>query len=149
MTTGAWGAAVLALHALATILMVGVIWTIQIVHYPLMAFADPARHTAFQMAHQRRIAWVVIPLMLTEIGTAVVLAIAPWSPVPRSLAWAGLALLALIWTSTFFVQVPLHRRLEHGFHEPTHSRLVTSNWIRTAAWTARGILVFGMLCLLL
>ena len=145
MSAGSWGVAILSLHALATLLMVGVIWTVQIVHYPLMAFADRARYGAFQRAHQRRIGWVVIPLMLIEIGTAVILAIAPWSPVPRSLAWAGLALLAVIWISTFLIQVPLHRRLERDFDEPTHSRLVASNWIRTTAWTARGVLVLGML----
>ena len=149
MTTGEWGALILALHGVVTILMVGVIWAVQIVHYPLMAFADRARYPAFQSAHQRRIGWVVIPLMLIEVGTAVALAIAPWSPVPQPLAWAGLVLLAVIWASTFFLQVPLHRRLQGGFDEFTHRLLVKSNWVRAAAWTVRGLLVCVMLYFLL
>jgi hypothetical protein len=57
----------------------------------------------------------------------------------------GICLLAVIWLSTFFAQVPLHARLAKGFDAVTHRRLVLSNWLRTAAWTGRGILALVML----
>jgi hypothetical protein len=53
-------------------------------------------------------------------------------------------LLASVWLVTLFVQVPAHRRLGHGFEAEVHRRLVTSNWLRTAAWTARGALALAM-----
>lgn len=145
MTAEGWGDGVLLLHVVSTLLMVGVIWIIQVVHYPLMAFADRNRYPAFQRAHERRIGWVVIPLMLIELVTAVALAMAPWSPVPRALARIGLALLAVIWASTFSLQVPRHRRLQRGFDQVAHERLVRSNWVRTVAWSARGMLVLVMM----
>jgi hypothetical protein len=31
--------------------------------------------------------------------------------------------------------------LEQGFEAGAHGRLVATNWVRTGAWTARGVLV--------
>ena len=57
---------------------------------------------------------------------------------------ASLPLLALIWISTGFVQIPLHNTLTTGFDAHAHRRLVTTNWWRTAAWSARGICIMMM-----
>jgi hypothetical protein len=57
----------------------------------------------------------------------------------------GAALIAVVWLSTAFVQVPYHRRLEQGFDAAAARALATSNWIRTFAWTARGGLVLAWL----
>ncbi|MEM1060732.1 MAG: hypothetical protein AAGJ97_00240, partial [Planctomycetota bacterium] len=72
--------------------------------------------------------------------TAVLLAFQP-EPGLTAVRWTGLALVGSIWLSTFLVQVPLHARLERGFDETAHRRLVGSNVWRTAAWTFRGLLV--------
>ena len=57
---------------------------------------------------------------------------------------AGLVLLTIIWASTLALQVPRHSRLQRGFHTASHRALVRSNWIRTAAWSARSLLVLAM-----
>jgi len=41
--------------------------------------------------------------------------------------------------STLVVQVPLHRQLAQRHDSRLAQRLVTTNWIRTMAWTARGL----------
>ena len=124
-------------HLVATLLMAGVILYVQIVHYPLMGGVGEAGFADYEKGHTTRTGWVVIPLMLAELGTAVWLAWRP--PTPDDQVWAlvGLALLGIIWGSTALLQVPAHRRLRSGFHDPTHVRLVRTNWIRTAAWVAR------------
>ena len=68
---------VLTLHAVATISMVGVIWYVQLVHYPLMALVGNGNFPKFESEHQRRTTWVVAPLMLTEAATAVTLLFFP------------------------------------------------------------------------
>ncbi|HLM67342.1 MAG TPA: hypothetical protein VK358_07440, partial [Longimicrobium sp.] len=133
------------LHLAATAVMVGVIWFVQVVHYPLMALVGREGYPAYQAAHSRRTTWVVMPPMLLEMGTGVWLALRPSPFLPASAAWAGVALLAVVWLSTFFLQVPQHRRLEGGFDAAAHHRLVRSNWIRTIAWTLRGLLVLANL----
>ncbi len=129
----------------ATLVMVGVIWFVQIVHYPLMARVPAAEFTAFEREHQNRTTVVVGPAMLVEAFTAAVLLAVPLPGTDFILPVVGVSLLAVIWLSTILIQVPLHARLERGFDSQTHRRLVLSNWIRTVAWTGRGVLVLAML----
>jgi len=73
--------------------------------------------------------------MLVELGTALWLPGAPPAGAPRALLVAGLALLAVIWISTALLQgpdTPPRRR----FAAEVHRRLVTTNWLRTIAWSA-------------
>jgi hypothetical protein len=39
----------------------------------------------------------------------------------------------------------MHRRLERGFDADAHRRLVLGNWVRTVAWTARGVILLLIL----
>jgi hypothetical protein len=122
--------------------MTGIIWFVQVVHYPLFASAGTESFPAYELRHAKRTGRVVGPLMCLEAVTALAIA---WI-IPRSmLAWTGLGLLLIIWLSTFLLQVPLHRRLSLGFDDASHRALVRSNWIRTLAWTARGVLCLWMI----
>jgi uncharacterized membrane protein len=132
---------VLAIHASATLFMTGLIWFVQIVHYPLFARVGPAGFSAYSEAHQRLTTLVVGPAMLVEAVTAAMLVFMRPAGVSPALLWAGLALLGAIWLSTAFLQVPLHGRLAAGFSAEACEALVTTNWIRTVAWSARGAIV--------
>jgi hypothetical protein len=61
------------------------------------------------------------------------------------LRWIGLGLLAMVWASTAAVQVPLHGRLSLGLDRAACRRLVITNWIRTLAWTVRGVIALLIL----
>ena len=50
--------------------------------------------------------------------------------------WIGFALVGIIWITTALLQVPMHGRLARGFSQAAHRRRVSSNWIRTIAWSA-------------
>lgn len=136
--------ALLLIHAAATLAMVGVIWFVQVVHYPLFELASSRRFGSFAAEHQRRTTLVVAPLMLVELASALLLLIAPASSAGRTLSLLGMLLLALIWLSTGLLQVPLHRRLSSGRDARAIGRLVASNWVRTAAWTLRGALALAL-----
>jgi hypothetical protein len=71
-----------------------------------------------------------------------------WQAGPRLspfLAWTGVALLAIIWAMTLLVHVPQHGRLATAFDSETITFLVRTNWVRTWAWTLRGLLALGLL----
>lgn len=136
--------ALLLTHALATLFMTGLIWFVQIVHYPLMASVGAARFTDYETRHMRRTTWVVGPGMLVEAAAAVALLISPPAGA-ATLAWIGAALLAVIWLSTALLQAPRHRRLIAGFDERLIRSLVAGNWIRTAAWSARSAIALALL----
>jgi len=117
-------------HLGATLFMVGAVWFVQVVHYPLMAGQPPE----YAREHGRRTGWVLGPVMLAELGTAVLLA---WA-VPAWPLFIGLALLLLIWASTWCVQVPCHNRLVVASDAAVHRWLVATNWVRTVVWSVRG-----------
>lgn len=135
-----------AANAACALLMTGVILFVQIVHYPLMRLVPTMAGIAYAQSHQRRTAIVVAPIMLVELTTGIMLLLAPLASPARILALISAALLAVVWVSTFLVQVPLHARLERAPDEPTVRRLVATNWVRTGAWSARALL--GVLILL-
>lgn len=130
------------LHAAATLLMAGLIWFVQIVHYPLMQLVAAGQFATYEREHQRRTTWVVAPLMLVEAATAVLLC---WFSPATLLAVVGVVALLLIWASTFLVQVPCHSRLADNFTSQVHQRLVQSNWLRTILWSFRGVLAICLL----
>ncbi|MEM7581814.1 MAG: hypothetical protein AAF560_00415 [Acidobacteriota bacterium] len=134
----------LTLHAAATLAMTGLIWFVQLVHYPLFTHAAAGDFKGFASEHQQRTTWVVAPLMLTEAATATAIVAgdaASWW------AWTGMVLLVIIWLSTALVQVPLHSLLATGFDSQAAKRLVLSNWVRTLAWTARAGIALHLLAL--
>ena len=137
----------LLVHATATWFMTGLIWFVQVVHYPLFAGVGEERFARYEADHTERTGWVVGPPMVVELGAG--LALLRWRPetIPAWAAWLGLALLGCIWLSTALQQIPEHRRLLSGFDRGAQRRLVRSNWVRTVAWTARGLLALWFLVL--
>lgn len=133
-------ATLLIVHALVTAMMTGLIWFVQIVHYPLFAAIGGSEFIAYEKHHQLRTTWVVAPLMGVELVTAAALPFALPAGSSRWLAYGGLALLTTIWASTALVQVPFHERLGRAPSQELVVALVASNWIRTAAWTLRTLL---------
>ena len=130
------------IQAFSTLALVGLIWTIQIVHYPLFSLVGDRQYAEYQAQHMRRISLVVGPLMLTEAGCSLLLLImAPSNP----LALVGFVLVVAVWLSTVCLQMPCHSKLARGFDAETLTKLVGSNWIRTVAWTARGVIALAML----
>ncbi len=131
----------LLLHVGVTCFMCGLIWLVQIVHYPLFAHVGRAEFSAYQRQHMRRTSWVVAAPMCIEGATAVALLF--WSPVGVPLAglWVGFAFLVGLWASTYFWQVPRHELLLRGFDRGAHQSLVRGNWLRTLLWSARALLV--------
>lgn len=132
-------------HVAVTLIMFGVILVVQFVHYPLFAKVGNAGYAAYQADHMRLITYVVLVPMVIELLTAIALVSLRPFGIPAWYLWLGLALVAVIWLSTAFLQVPVHQALTIQFDAATHQRLVTTNWIRTVAWTARAVLVVLML----
>lgn len=123
----------LVVHLIATAYMTGLIWLVQIVHYPLMGKVGEAGYVEYQRAHMSRITPVVLPAMIVELGCAVWLAF----KLPGALSMIGLGAAVAIWVSTFAMQVPRHAQLAKSFDTEAHRRLVRSNWVRTILWTVR------------
>jgi hypothetical protein len=132
----------LLINTTATVAMCGLVWFVQVVHYPLFQRVGVSGFSDYKLVHARLTSLVVAPLMLVEAVSAIGLSLRlPDEP----LVWYGLGLLVVIWASTFLLQVPQHRQLASGFDALAHRRLVNTNWLRTIAWSARGVLALALL----
>jgi uncharacterized membrane protein len=134
----------LAAHLAATAAMTGLIWFVQVVHYPLFRGVGEERSVSYAVEHQRRTSYVVGPFMAVEGVTALWIAADPPGALGRAWPIVGLVLLAIIHASTVWLQVPQHAALAEGYDERRVARLVATNWVRTAGWTARALLAVVM-----
>ena len=125
--------------------MFGVIWVMQVVHYPLMRFVSGEQFARFETAHRVRISRVVGPLMLIEGVCVLAFLFAPPASLAWWLPWVGAGVEAVAIGTTAFVSAPLHERLNAHFDTATLDRLIATNWIRTIAWTARAAVAIAML----
>ena len=134
------------LHLLATLAMFGVIWFVQIVHYPLMH--DVTVQDVYFVKNARLTAFVVVPLMLIELATGMAFLFTDLTPsyLPFSAVCLGLVLIAAAWLVTFVFQVPRHRILiQCRYNGKVVKELVNWNWLRTLAWTLRAFLLLWSL----
>ena len=140
-----WHHLILVLHLMVTSVMVGVIWFVQHVHYPLKPYVDKSCFRDYQEQHIARTGHIVALPMLAEAALATMLILAPAIHGKPGLAWLGALLLLGIWMATAVFQVPQHKALTDGFSPQAHRRLTTSNWLRTGMWSARALIAAALL----
>lgn len=117
--------------------LTGLIWTIQLVHYPSFGLVGKAEFGRFHAAHTTRMSYLVAAPMVVELGLSLWLVVAARHSALATISWWALALTGLIWAVTFLISVPFHDRLAAGFDYIAIDGLTRTNWLRTLAWTAR------------
>ena len=130
------------LNVISAFFLTGVIWTIQIVHYPSFHYIDKLSFVNFHQFHERRISIIVMPLMILELISSVALY---FNDMSNHTFLLNLIVVGLIWCSTFFIQVPIHNILSQKKDNATIEKLVNTNWIRTFLWSMRMLLIIDEL----
>ena len=133
------------LNLASTWYMVGLIWLIQLVHYPLFNYVGIEEFTVFHENHKILITPVVGIVMIVELVTSVILLFQNSCVTRNWLSIFGIILLGIIWFSTIYFQIPFHNTLSSKFNENTLIMLINTNWIRTICWSVRGITVLLIL----
>jgi hypothetical protein len=135
-------AALTGLHLISTWFMVGLIWTIHTVHYPLFAHVGSDSYVEFQASHVDRIGKLLLVPWAAEGATALLLLIWAWRQRDQALlpplVIGGLAMGVVLVVSGFF-SAPAHADLANGFVPEVHDRLMKADLVRTLAWTLRGV----------
>lgn len=142
-----WWEAIVVFHAAATWFLVGLIWLIQVVHYPSFSAIDPDHYREFQQTHMRRMGQLIGgPWLIEGVTVLAVFALAPTGTI-RALAVIGGLLEAAVIGVTIGSAIPAHASLSEGFNDSAHRRLLRANRIRTYAWTLRGVVALAVVFL--
>jgi hypothetical protein len=139
----------LLLNLVLAAMLCGLIWLVQLVHYPGFLLVGAEKSAEYQRHHTKSIFRVVVPLMLAELFLGGWLLFSSFSfNILAYLNYAAFGCLAIIWLATFGFAVPLHNRFsKEGYKQAYVRKLIRINWIRTVAWTLRLLLLFGMVYL--
>ena len=114
------------------------IWLVQLIIYPGFHRITSDDFISYHRWYVIRISAVVLPLMIAELGITIRWVLSS-DDSPASVS--TIFLVFIIWLSTFALQVPIHNRLKKGKDSTQIQRLVTTNWIRTAAWSLKAAIV--------
>jgi uncharacterized membrane protein len=135
---------VLLINVAAVLFMTGFIWTMQLVHYPLLDRVGVEAFPTYEADHNRLFFLVAGPGIVVTLVSGVLLLFSRPPQVPLYTAVLGLLLFAVIVASTVLFQAPQHAKLSNSFDRNAYEFLLRTNWIRTAAWTAYGMLGLWM-----
>lgn len=129
-------ASVLYISLISGVYMCGIIWVVQLIHYPSFKRIKNEEFVLFHKQHTTVMGLLVGPVMVTELVSAF------WLITLSVNTFSVLHLLAviLLWILTFFISVPLHNRLTQNFDENAINRLIATNWPRTLLWTSKTII---------
>lgn len=138
-------------HLAASWFMVGLIWTIHVVHYPLFPKVGASSFVAFETDHVARIGLLLLVPWVAEGVTLLGLLWVAFIGAERRLrvptALNGLAMAAVLLISGFW-SAPAHGKLMKGFDAAVHHRLMNADLLRTLAWSVCGVAAFWTLSIL-
>ncbi|TVQ65864.1 MAG: hypothetical protein EA360_07965 [Balneolaceae bacterium] len=127
----------------SSVFLCGLIWTIQLVHYPIFQRLEKENFSEHLLFHGQRISIIVIPFMALELFTSGWLAL--FSEANPHLHIFGFLIVLMIWTVTFTVLVPVHGRLLKGYNPELIQKLIRFNWIRTFLWSLKAMITLSLL----
>lgn len=130
------------LNTVSSFFMMGLIWYVQLVHYPTFKFIDEEIFQSFHAHHSLKTGIIVMPIMSIELASSGALT---WFYGWTSLHAIGFYVVIFIWLSTFILSVPKHNALSHGKVDSLITDLIATNWVRTALWTAKSGISFYLL----
>ena len=126
-------AQVVFINFIVSLILAGLIWTIQLVHYPSFHFISKDKFSSFMSFHVKSITFLVGPLMMIELITAIYLVLFRYN----ILSLLSIITVLFIWLSTILLSVPCHNKLAKAYDKKIIDRLVLTNWPRTVMWTVK------------
>lgn len=140
-------------HSLILVLFIGLslynmgnMMSLQLQHYSLYPLIDPANFLNYIRGNNKAAILPAIIPGLTNMVLGILLVLKKPETVSLSFAYLGLAMNLIALTSTFIWQARIQGQMAHtGFDASKIQTLITTNWIRTIAYSVNGIMSIGLL----
>lgn len=140
-------------HSIILVLFIGFslynmgnMMSLQLQHYSLYPFIDPTNFLQYIKQNNKA---AIIPAIIPGLANMVIsilLVLKKPPTVSSGFAYFGLAMNLVALTSTFIWQARIQGQMAHtGFDAIKIQTLITTNWIRTIAYSVNGIMSIGFL----
>ncbi len=136
---------VLLINLFTTFAMTGIIWLVQVTHYPSFRYVEMKSWPQFHTFHTGSITIVVAPLMMAQLLSAATLLFSTYMDSYKTYFIINISLVALVFIATAFVSVPIHNKMAQYFDSSLIDSLVITNWIRTIAWSLNSLVLLYLL----
>lgn len=120
--------------------MTGLVWFVQVVHYPLFANVGSESFREYHAQHVRRTQFVVMLPMVLELVLAIYISVGKQG-LDLALGLAGVMCISLVWLMTGVRQLKDHEALSKGFNEEAQARLLKGNFWRSVVWLGHSVIV--------
>jgi hypothetical protein len=112
--------------------LVVLIWLVQLIIYPSFTYYSAKNLFKWHQKYTTRLAFVVIPLMLSQLVLAIVAVFYELNMVNIY----SLLIVLFLWLFTFISFAPLHHKISEGdTNQSILQLLIRRNWIRTFFWS--------------
>ena len=132
---------IIIINFLVTVIMMGVIMITQVVNYPLFLHINHNDFKNYHSEYVKRITYIAMPLMSIELLLSGLLI----ANIPNKFSIIIFIVISLIFISTIFIQVPIHKKIENKYNELSIINLINTNWIRTSLWIIKSIASYYLL----
>ncbi len=136
---------VLLINLFSAFAMTGIIWLIQLTHYPSFRYVEMKAWPQFHTFHTGSITLVVAPLMMAQLLSSITLLFSPLFLNYKFLLIINLALVCVVFIATAFISVPIHNKIAEFFDSSLIESLILTNWIRTISWTLNSVLLIYLI----
>lgn len=138
-----WTIINLLAHLAITISLTGIIWFVQLIHYPVMEHLS--EKSSFARLHISRTMPLAVSMMVIELATGIVLLWLRPVSVPIWMPVTGLLLMAMFWAITWQGCVPGHFCVRRSGTNEAYAQLMIANGWRSVLMTCRSMLLLSML----
>ena len=125
---------ILQINTFSNIYLIAISIMVQFIIYPSFKNYSESSFKSFHSSYTKKMFLIVGPFMIIELISSLYLLI-------NSSFLAPTVLVVLIWTSTFFLIVPIHNSLNISFDLIKHKKLIRLNLIRTIFWVLKFIII--------
>jgi len=127
----------LLINLLSTILIAGILWFVQLVHYPLFNEIPAKNFINYGYYHSRKVSGIIKPLFIVDFTTLILLLILLGSNLSTNLMIVNVTIFIITIVLTQIIFIPIHQKLSKSPNSQTISQLIRLNWIRTLIWSLK------------
>ena len=123
----------LLINIILNSILVGVILLTQFVSYPLFKNINHD-FEYFHADYTNRMGYLVAPIMILEL---IMVTLILFNNPSNNIILIITVVTILIWVSTFFIQVPIHKKIGYKKDIRKINKLIKSNLLRTILWSIK------------